>query len=89
MEDLDAIHDFIAKESPFYAQRMVERILERTQRLAHFPVIGRIVREFNDPCIREIKEGSYRIVYRLLDEQVEVLCVWHSARRMLPGSRFK
>lgn len=29
LEDLDAIHDFIAKDSPFHAQRTVERILSR------------------------------------------------------------
>ena len=88
LADLDVIHDFIAKESPFYAQQMVERILERTSRLGRFPKSGRVVQEFNQPNIREIKEGRYRIVYRLLNECVEVLCVWHSAREMLPSGRF-
>ncbi|MCC6839658.1 MAG: type II toxin-antitoxin system RelE/ParE family toxin [Flavobacteriales bacterium] len=82
------IHDFIANESPFYAQRIVERILERSGRLAQFPTSGRIVQEFNQPNIREIKEGRYRIAYRLLGDRIEVLCVWHSARQMLPRGRF-
>lgn len=88
LEDLDVIHDFIASESPFYAQRMVERILERTSRLGRFAKSGRVVQEFNQPSIREIKEGRYRIVYRLLDECVEVLCDLRSAREMLPSGRF-
>jgi len=27
--------------------------------------MGKVVTEFNDPGIRELKEGNYRIVYRL------------------------
>lgn len=88
LEDLDAIHDFIAKDSPFHARRSVERILSRTLRLERFPAMGNVVAEFNDPDIRELKEGNYRIVFRLKGDMVEVVCVWHSARRLLPRKRF-
>ena len=89
MEDLDSIHDYIARDSRFHARRAVERIIERTKGLEKFPARGRIVAEFCDPHLRALKEGSYRIVYRLLREEVVVVCVWHSARRMLPVKRFE
>ena len=89
LEDLDAIHEFIAKDSSFYARQTVERMLDRTRRLEKFPVMGRVVPEFGDPHIRELREGRYRIVYRLTGDLAEVICVWHSARRMLPRGRFK
>ena len=89
MEDLEAIHDFIARDSLFHARGTVERLLARARTLEHFPGKGRIVPEFSDPDIRELKEGRYRLVYRWRGDQVEVVCVWHSARNTLPVRRFE
>ena len=38
-----------------------------------FPQSGRIAPERNDPKIREILERPYRIVYRVLPGQVEIV----------------
>ena len=89
LEDLEAIHDFIARDSLFYARGTVEGILARARTLEHFPGRGRMVAEFWDPDIRELKEGRYRIIYRLRGDEVEVVCVWHSSRNMLPVKRFE
>jgi len=45
-------------------------------------------RELNNPEIREILFGSYRIVYRVKDELVEILTIYHGAR-LLDPSRLK
>jgi toxin ParE1/3/4 len=44
--------------------------------------MGRVVPELDDPDVREITYGSYRIVYELLREPnaVYVLRFWHGAR---------
>jgi toxin ParE1/3/4 len=45
-----------------------------------------MVPELTDPQIREVVQGSYRIVYRVTKEQVHVLTVHHAAR-MFPSGR--
>lgn len=63
LDDLQDIYDFIWLDSKFYADRTQDAILERVQILIDQPHIGRIVPERNDPNIREILMGNYRIMY--------------------------
>lgn len=79
--DLAGIRDFIAQDSPHYADVVVGRLLHAAERLAWFPESGREVPEFPASGTREIIHGSYRIVYRLVGAgEVHVLTVHHSAR---------
>ena len=49
--------------------------------LEKHPKIGRIVPEFNTENIRELINGSYRIVYSIKSQhQIDVLTIHHSAR---------
>jgi len=49
--------------------------------LKTLPESGRVVPELGISQIRELIEGNYRIVYRLLSKElVEILTVHHSAR---------
>ena len=77
---LDSIFDFIAQDSHEYAARMVDRITRRSQQLARFPRSGRAVPEYASPRVREVVEASYRIIYVVKDENVDVLAVLHGAR---------
>lgn len=87
--DLKGVHEFIAKDSEFYAEKTIARMIQRVEGLVRFPEMGRVVPEFNVRTIRELREGNYRIVYRYSGDQVEVLAVWHSARRMFPRKRIE
>ena len=58
LADLDNIHDFIAKESPFYAEKTVEEFFIRVEVLAKYPDIGREVPEYVHKDIRELIEGN-------------------------------
>jgi toxin ParE1/3/4 len=80
---LDAIHAYIALDSPEYAKRMVDRITGRSQQIADFPFSGRKVPEYNLEKIREVIEGSYRIIYHIKPDQIDVLAVIHGARNVL------
>lgn len=80
---LDAIHAYIAQDSPEYAIRMVDRLTRRSQQIAEFPLSGRIVPEFEMPQIREVIEGPYRIVCHIKPDQVDVLAVIHGAQDIL------
>lgn len=65
--DLEAIREFIARDSAQYAAAMVERLTSATDRLQQFPQSGRIVPEVGDPELRELLVGSYRVIYRTRD----------------------
>ncbi|MGB5522370.1 MAG: type II toxin-antitoxin system RelE/ParE family toxin [Polyangiales bacterium] len=80
VEDVESIRKFIANDSDAYADLVVARLLEAVERLKHFPRSGRIVPELADPQLREIIESPYRIVYRVLDESVEILTVFRASR---------
>ena len=60
-------------------------VLAAVERLADFPNSGRVVPELKDPVIREILFGSYRIVYRVKGDLVELLTVYHGARLLDPS----
>lgn len=79
IRDLDAIHDFIARDSPHYATRCVERLIEAVDPLADLPRVGRIVPE-GDGRHREIIEPPYRILYRVEGDQIYIVRVIHGAR---------
>ena len=78
--DLEAIRDYVARDSVKYAALLIERLIASLDRVALLPEIGRIVPEYQRPDIRELIQGSYRVVYRLRSDQVEVLTVFHGAR---------
>jgi len=73
------IHSFIARSSPQYATKIVDQLTRRSRQIATFPRSGRVVPEANDVNIREVIEGSYRIIYHLLDDDVDIIAVVHSA----------
>jgi toxin ParE1/3/4 len=78
--DLKQIHDYIAKDSGYYAKRVVQSIVEKTEELIDFPKIGRIVPEIDDPNIRELFVYSYRLLYEITPDGIEILAVIHGRR---------
>ena len=80
IEDVQSIQRFIEKDSPHYAQLISQQLIAAVERLPVFPQSGRIVPEIDDPAIREIIQGSCRIVYRLIQGEIHILTVHHAAR---------
>lgn len=64
-EHLDAIFNYIAKDSPAYAKRMVDRLTGRSIQIAEYPASGRPVPEYELPQIREVIEGPFIISNRM------------------------
>ena len=83
-DDLDAIAEFIGRDSPHFAGFFVANILQTVEQLIDFPESGRIVPEIGNKSIREVIFGSYRIIYRRRSEAVEILTVYHGARLLDP-----
>ncbi|HEY6323702.1 MAG TPA: type II toxin-antitoxin system RelE/ParE family toxin [Thermoanaerobaculia bacterium] len=79
--DLVAIHDYIARDSPRYAQRFVERLIAAAEPLESFPDLGRIVPE-GDGRHRELLVRSYRIIYRVEGQEILIVTVVHGSRNL-------
>jgi plasmid stabilization system protein ParE len=79
-DDLQAIHDFIARDSPRYARAEIERVLAAIDQLEAFPNCGRIVPEYRQDDVRELLERPYRIVYRTRAESAIVLMIFRASR---------
>ena len=82
IDDLRLIHEYISKDSKLYADRFIEKLIERVDQLESFPKSGRVVPEFAIETIRELIEGNYRIVYEISTEQISIVRVHHSARQL-------
>ena len=85
LNDLRAIYDYVAQDSPKYADRLMDKIVERVDVLKQHPKIGRKVPEFDNDSIRELIEGSYRIIYRVESEDNIGIARVHHAARLLRG----
>lgn len=83
--DLEAIAELIAEDSPAYANLFAMDVLAAVERIADFPKSGRAVPEIRDPSLRESILGNYRIIYRVKRELVEILTVCHGARLLDPS----
>ena len=87
LDDLDSIHDYIAKESPFYAQKTIEEFIERVSVLATHPEIRREVPEYVQKDVRELNEGNYRIFYKINKNSILIIRVHPAARNITRRKR--
>jgi toxin ParE1/3/4 len=77
--DIQNIFDFIAAENPQVASRVVSKIQNSSLQLRQFPFSGRIgaingTREIIIPRL------PFIMVYRIVDETVEIIAVFHTAQ---------
>lgn len=84
LTDVEEIAHFIEKDSLFYAQAVVTKIVRATGKLADFPLVGRVVPEFSKPDFRELFVYSYRVIYRVENETVTVIAIIHGKRLLIP-----
>jgi toxin ParE1/3/4 len=77
INDVDEIAAYIARDSAAYASTVVKKILDAADALENFPMMGRMVPEFQDPAIRERIVFSYRLIYRIDQSIVTVLTIAH------------
>jgi addiction module RelE/StbE family toxin len=81
LDDLRTIYDYISSDSPLYAERLIDKIVERVEVLKSHPHVGRKVPEFENDNLRELIEGNYRIIYFLESEdKIGIVRIHHSAR---------
>jgi addiction module RelE/StbE family toxin len=81
-EDRDAIFDYIEADNPHAAARMDELFDKASAMLAEQPKLGK---EGVIPGTRELlAHRSYRLVYEVNEQTVQVLALVHTARQWPP-----
>lgn len=82
LEDLQAIGEYIGRDSRVYAGQFVLRLQEQTGRLSQFPHQGRVIPEFASSDYRELIIGSYRLFYTVRESTVYILTIVHGAKEI-------
>ena len=85
VSDLREIRSFIAVDDPLAADRWVQRLRDRARLAADHPLGGRVVPEFGRDEVREVLVRTYRIVYRVLPDEILVLTVFEGSRLLHPS----
>ncbi len=75
--DLKQIYDYIAKDSKYYATNVAQNIFSKAENLSEFPEIGRVVPEIGDKNVRELIIYSYRLIYEVVPNGVQILAIIH------------
>ena len=78
--ELEAIHDYIAIESPSAAVALVARVLRHIDQLARHPDSGSWLPELGRSRYRQIVEPPCRVFYRRDGRRVAILHVIRSER---------
>lgn len=80
--ELADIWNYIERESTANALRVLQDIAAAVDRLEEHPFSGRMVPEWNQPILRELIVGSYRVMYSAKHEDVIVFGVRHVRKRV-------
>lgn len=85
-QDLESIHDYIAEfDSLANANHVLDRLMEVVQGLAQFPERGSHPRELVALGIKDYRQSAfkpYRVVYRVLGNQVVIYLIVDGRRDM-------
>jgi toxin ParE1/3/4 len=80
LKDIESIHDYIARDDPIAARRVVSRIERAIQRLAVSPLSAR---RGHVPGTRilAVPRLPYVVIHRVRGDSVDIVAVLHTARR--------
>ncbi len=84
LEDIDYIAEDIPRDSPDRAALYIFRLREVIDNLKEFPYSGRIIAEIGDELCREIIYYSYRIMYRVEEDEIWITDITYGARDWKP-----
>ncbi|MEB8433369.1 type II toxin-antitoxin system RelE/ParE family toxin [Cocleimonas sp. KMM 6892] len=82
LQDLNEIAEFIALDKISAANKLVQKVFFKTERLERFPKSGRKLPELENSRYLEIIVNPCRIIYRIDKEKVFILYVMRSERSL-------
>lgn len=80
--DLEEIAEYIALDDPNAANRFVQQVFARVERLENHPHSGRNPPEIKDTSYREVIVAPCRILYRTEKDQILILYVMRGEREL-------
>ena len=80
-QDLIDIYQHIWRDNPNAAEKLVRLINAKCELLGRSPLIGRARPELRAD-LRSFPHGAYLILYRPIDDGVEIVRVVHAARNL-------
>jgi plasmid stabilization system protein ParE len=78
--DLDEIFDYIARDNPNAASRVLEKLRDAMWMLARNPEIGHYRRDLASEPVRFWAVYSYLVIYRAETRPLQVVRVLHASR---------
>jgi len=80
IDDIESIANYIQKDSLQYAKSVVQTFFSKVEILTEFPLIGRVVPEYDNENIRELFIYSYRLIYNIEANSIHIIAVIHGKR---------
>ena len=81
IHDLDEIEEYISRDNPSAARRVIERIRDACFTIADQPYMGR-VRPDLAPNVRSFVVGNYIVLYRISEDGVEIVRFSQGSRNL-------
>lgn len=81
--DADEYWTYIGRESLVAADRWLETVFLKVKLISNFPAMGKELQLMKG--YRQVVVYSHLIIYRVTEDSIEILRVWHGAR-LLTGS---
>jgi toxin ParE1/3/4 len=79
LQRLQQVHDYLGQSEPV-PMMFVERLTRLADNICRDPEAGYEVPYFVDEDVREVIDGSYRVIYRILEDEIHILTVRHVPR---------
>lgn len=77
---LEKIYQYVAKDKPLAARKLIEEIYQKAELLQEFPEMGYRLSTYRKKNIRVLLYGHYRILYEIeQDGDINILSVLHGA----------
>ena len=77
------IAQYIARDKPSAAEKLINTVFSKVEQLKSSPDIGRFVPEIRNDQFGELIYGNYRIIYRVEKKQIAILTIRHG-KQILP-----
>ena len=77
------IAEYIAQDKPSAAEKWINTVFSKVERLESSPEIGRVVPEIRNNRFRELIYRNYRIIYHIEKKQISILTIRHG-KQILP-----
>ena len=85
LADLEQAVRDLARESIQAADDLIESFIETSDNLREFPYLGRVFLEANREDLRVLIVHNRRLIYRVLEGDVEIVRIIHGARQIRPS----